>query len=229
MNSLSVFLEKMDWWGFLWFLLSLTASLLGFTIHELSHGLMAYYLGDSTAKNAGRLTLNPIHHIDIFGLLMMLVARVGWAKPVPVDIRNFKHPKRDMALTALAGPVSNLLLTLITLLLGSLLYWFGPDSTVTDYILLFLCYIAVLSTGMGIFNLIPIPPLDGSRLISQFLPDKVYTMFLKYERYILGAVLALAAFGVFSGPVYACVGWVLEKVCALTRFPFWILQYYFGI
>ena len=229
MNSLSVFLNQMDWWGLLWFLLSLAASLLCFTIHELSHGFVAYCLGDSTAKSAGRLTLNPIRHIDIFGLMMMLVARVGWAKPVPVDLRNFKHPKQGMALTALAGPASNLLLTLIALGIGSLLYRFGPDTLLMGYVLLFLCYIAVLSTGMGIFNLIPIPPLDGSRLLSQLLPDKVYITLLRYERLVLGVVLALAFFGAFSRPVSLCVGWILQKVCALTRFPFGMLRYYFGV
>lgn len=229
MNSLSVFLGKMDWWGLLWFLLSVVASLFCFTLHELSHGFVAYCLGDPTAKRAGRLTLNPIKHVDFWGLLMMLFARVGWAKPVPIDIRNFKHPKQGMALTALAGPASNLLLTLVALILGSLLYWLGPNTRLVGYVLLFLCYIAVLSTGMGIFNLIPIPPLDGSRLLSQILPDKAYILLLRYERYILGAVLLLAAFGVFSGPVNICVGWVLKQFCALTRFPFGMLQYYFAI
>ena len=105
----------MDWWGLVGLLVSAVAALFCITFHELSHGFVAYRLGDPTAKNAGRLTLNPIRHIDPIGLLMMLVAKVGWAKPVPVDMRYFKHPKRDMAITALAGPLSNFLLAFLAL------------------------------------------------------------------------------------------------------------------
>lgn len=228
MNSLSRFFAQMDWWGLVWFLLSVAAALFCFTFHELSHAFVAYRLGDPTAKNAGRLTLNPLRHIDIIGLLMMLVARVGWAKPVPVDMRYFKNPKWGMTITALAGPISNILLAFLALGLGSLLFWFAPETEAVVYLVLFLCYLAVLSTGMGMFNLIPIPPLDGSRLVSALLPDKIYVTLMRYERYILFLVLALAWFGVFSKPVNFCVGWVLEKLSLVTRFPFSLLQYYFG-
>lgn len=219
---------RLDWQGLLMLLVSAAASLLCITIHELSHGYVAYRLGDPTAKNAGRLTLNPVRHIDPIGLLMMLVAHVGWAKPVPVDMRYFKDPKRGMALTALAGPVSNFLLTLVTLGIGSLLYRFGPDSMVGAYLLLFLCYMAVLSTGLGLFNLIPVPPLDGAKIFYAVLPDRVYRTMLYYERYVRFVVLILAWLGVFSGPLNFCIGWVIRGMCALTRFPFILMQYYFG-
>lgn len=219
---------KLDWQGLFILLLSAVASLFCITIHELSHGYMAYRLGDPTAKNAGRLTLNPIRHIDLFGFLMMLVAHVGWAKPVPVDMRYFKDPKRGMALTALAGPASNFILTLLILLTGTLLLRFSPDSIVTAYLLLFLCYTAVLSVGLGLFNLIPIPPLDGAKIFYAVLPDKLYRTMLYYERYVRFGVLILAWLGVFSGPLDFCIGWVLRAMCGVTRFPFALLQYYFG-
>lgn len=225
---MSDFWSNWDWQGMLMLLMSAAASLTCITVHELSHGFVAYKLGDPTARNAGRLTLNPIKHIDLIGLLMMLVAHVGWAKPVPVDMRYFKDPKRGMALTALAGPVSNFLLALVVLLAGSLLYRFGPDTLAVGYILLFLCYMAVLSVGLGLFNLIPIPPLDGAKIFYSVLPDKAYRTMLYYERYIRFLVLILAWFGFFSGPLDFCIGWTLRGMCALTRFPFVLLQYYFG-
>ncbi len=219
---------ELDWKGLFILLLSAVASLFCITVHELSHGYMAYRLGDPTAKNAGRLTLNPIRHIDLFGFLMMLVAHVGWAKPVPVDMRYFKDPKKGMALTALAGPASNFILALLILLTGTLLLRFSPDSIVTAYLLLFLCYTAVLSTGLGLFNLIPIPPLDGAKIFYAVLPDKLYRTMLYYERYVRFGVLILAWLGVFSGPLDFCIGWTLRGMCAVTRFPFFLLQYYFG-
>src|SRR5699024_7401459 len=112
----------MDWWGLLTLLISAAAALLCITLHELSHGFTAWRLGDPTAKSAGRLTLNPIKHLDLFGLLMMLIAKVGWDKPVPVDMRYFKHPKQGMALTALAGPAANFITALAATAAASLIY-----------------------------------------------------------------------------------------------------------
>lgn len=228
MNALQEFLTHMDWWGLLGLLASTAAALLCITFHELSHGLAAYCLGDPTAKEAGRLSLNPIKHIDPIGLLMMLVAHVGWAKPVPVNTRYFKNAKQGMALTALAGPASNFALAAVVLGAGSLLYRWGPDTTVMAYVILFLCYVAVLSVGLGLFNLIPIPPLDGAKIFYSVLPDKYYRTMLYYERYVRLLVLAMAWFGFFSGPLNVCIGWALKALCSVTRFPFTILQYYFG-
>ena len=124
MGSISEFARHMDLWGLITLLISAVAALLCITLHELSHGLMAYRLGDPTAKQAGRLTLNPIKHLDIIGLLMMVVVKVGWAKPVPVDMRYFKNPKGGMALTALAGPAANFLTALAAVGLSSALWHF---------------------------------------------------------------------------------------------------------
>lgn len=219
---------KLDWQGLLMLLFSAVAALFCITVHEMSHGYAAYRLGDPTAKNAGRLSLNPVKHIDLLGFLMMLVAHVGWAKPVPVDPRYFKDPKRGMALTALAGPASNLALAVLVLAVGSLIFHFGLGTELMAYALLFLCYTAVLSVGLGLFNLIPIPPLDGAKIFYSVLPDKLYGAMLRYERYVRFLVLILAWAGVFSGPLDFCIGKVIRLLCGLTRFPFPLMQYYFG-
>ena len=124
MGSVSEFVQNMDWWGLIALLLTAVAALLCITVHELCHGLAAYRLGDPTAKNAGRLTLNPLRHLDFLGLIMMLVVKVGWARPVPIDMRNFRNPKRGMALTALAGPASNFLISLVSVGICSAIFHF---------------------------------------------------------------------------------------------------------
>lgn len=219
MRDVAQFLDHMDWWGLLGLLISAVAALLCITIHEVCHGLAAYCLGDPTAKQAGRLTFNPIHHIDPFGLLMMIVARVGWAKPVPVDMRYFRHPRQGMALTALAGPASNFVLALAALGLSSLIASFAPVNPVTLVVLSFLSNMAVLSIGLGVFNLIPIPPLDGSKVLFSVLPDRFYLKLLHYERYIMLVLFALVMFGVFQEPLSNIIIWVLEKMCSLVNYP----------
>lgn len=146
--------------------LRVAAIFLCLTVHETCHGLAALALGDPTAKSMHRLSLNPLRHIDWIGLLLMFVAGFGWAKPVPVDPRYFKNPKRGMALTALAGPVSNLVLAFLALLVGKVIYLYTPDVSSWNQLLYFLMYtLAPLSIGLGVFNLIPIPPLDGSKVL----------------------------------------------------------------
>ena len=179
MNSLSVFLNEMDWWGLAELLVTVAAALFCITFHELSHGLVAFFLGDSTAKNAGRLTMNPICHIDLLGLLMMLVAKVGWAKPVPVNMQNFKNPKRGMAVTALAGSVSNFLIAVVAIGLSTLIYHYASAKVWILFCLCFLSHVALLSVGLGVFNLIPLPPLDGSKILLSVLPDKMYRLILR--------------------------------------------------
>ena len=199
MGSVSQFVRGMDWWGLLTLLISAAAALLCITLHELSHGFVAWRLGDPTAKNAGRLTLNPIKHLDLFGLLMMLIAKVGWAKPVPVDLRYFKKPKQGMALTALAGPVSNLLLAVAAMLISKVIYLYAPYSAAMDVVFSFCLYtLAPLSIGLGLFNLIPIPPLDGSKVLAAFLPDRQYIAQMRYERYGILVLLVLSFAGIGS-------------------------------
>ena len=199
MGSISDFLNNMDWWGLLTLLISAAAALLCITLHELSHGFVAWRLGDPTAKNAGRLTLNPIRHLDVVGLLMMLAAKVGWAKPVPVDPRYFRKPKQGMALTALAGPVSNFVLAVLAMLISKVIYLYAPYSAAMDVVFSFCLYtLAPLSIGLGLFNLIPIPPLDGSKVLAAFLPDRQYITLMRYERYGIVVLLVLSFVGIGS-------------------------------
>lgn len=227
MGTIQAFLNNMNWIELVVLIMGAAASLICLTFHELCHGYMAYRLGDPTAKLNGRLTINPIAHVDWIGLFLMLAARVGWAKPVPVDMRNFKNPKRDMAITALAGPVSNLLLSYAALLFCSVIYHFAPDHIVCAYVMLFFSYLAVLSVGLGLFNMIPIPPLDGSKVLFSLLPDRIYGKILHYERYIVFIVVLLAWSGVFSGPISIFMEWMIRLLCRLSGFPFEIPQYYF--
>lgn len=227
MPTWSDFFGHFDWMGLVSFAFSMIAALLCITLHELAHGFAADRLGDHTARNAGRLTLNPLRHLDLVGLFMMIAVRVGWAKPVPIDLRNFRKPKRDMALTALAGPAANILITFLSLLAARLLYEHGPDSEAAAYGILALLYVAVLSIGLGLFNLIPISPLDGSKILLSFLPDRICYAILSRERYIMYAMLALALFGAFDKPLDILIGAVMKGLCALSGFPYDIVAYIF--
>lgn len=219
MNSLSAFLNNMDWWGLLEFLLQICVVLLCLTVHELSHGLVAYKLGDPTAKEKGRLTLNPVKHIDPFGFIMMLTVHVGWAKPVPVDMRYFKKPKQGMALTALAGPVSNFVFAVLA---GGLLSVLLNIMWTPRLLLYFLMDLVIMNVGLGIFNLFPIPPLDGSKVLFSFLPTKAYLTILRYEKYVMGALMLLLWFGVFDRPLNWLIGQGLHLVGIITRCPLFL-------
>ena len=196
MGSLREFAQHMDWWGLVALLISAVAALLCITLHELSHGFVAYRLGDPTAKNAGRLTLNPIKHLDLIGLLMMVVVKVGWAKPVPVDMRYFKKPKQGMALCALAGPVSNFVFAILALLPVRWMFYHAEATAVTLWIYQFLVTLVLLNLGLGLFNLIPIPPLDGSKVLFSILPDRAYLQLMRYERYGMALLLLLVFFDI---------------------------------
>lgn len=185
------FIEQFNWIGLLSLLLRVLGVLVCLTVHETCHGLAAYALGDPTAKRMHRLSFNPLHHIDWLGLASMVICGFGWAKPVPVDMRYFKKPKTGMAVTALAGPVSNFLLALLLLFLSSLLARFGAASTVVLWLILFLHSTAALSIGLGLFNLIPIPPLDGSKVLFALLPEGAYHTLMRYERYGMVVLLLL--------------------------------------
>lgn len=191
------------------FLLSLPIVLLALSVHETAHGFVAYKLGDPTAKSLGRLTLNPIKHIDPIGFICMLLLGFGWAKPVPINSRYFKKPRRDMALTALAGPMSNIAMAAIftaLLKLADMLFTYvnsiGFPShlafTLSKCALLMLYYGISLNITLAIFNLLPIPPLDGSRIITAFLPPMLAYKFIKYERIISIVLMVLMLLGLSS-------------------------------
>ena len=195
------------------------ASLLCITFHETCHGLAAYKLGDDTAKRAGRLTLNPLKHVDLPGLVMMAFFRFGWAKPVPVDMRKFRHPKRDMALTALAGPVSNVLLAYVAaVLLGFVVFLtdrFG-SSVVFTVLVQFLIYVEIISAGLAVFNVFPVPPLDGSKVLFSLLSDRAYWKLMRYERYGMGLLMLLLVTGLIDAPLNAMRNGLLTLIGNLS-------------
>ena len=193
--------------------LRVAAVLLCLTVHETCHGLVAYALGDPTAKSMHRLSMNPLHHIDWFGLFMMLAAGFGWAKPVPVDPRYFKKPKEGMALTALAGPVSNLLLAFLLIFISKMIYLYAPYTVALDAIFTFCLYTAApLSIGLGLFNLIPIPSLDGSKVVAVLLPDRAYGTLMRYERYGMLLLLTLSFLGISGGFISGAIAQVYEAM-----------------
>lgn len=206
------------------FLYSIPCILIALTVHEVAHGWMAYKLGDPTAKAMGRLTLNPLKHLDPLGALCMLFFHFGWAKPVPIDSRYFKKPKRDVALTALAGPLSNILMAFLGILLYSILRaifvqtgaasFFG--ATVQQLVLYLLFYFYYLNLSLAVFNFLPVPPLDGSRIFLVFLPQKYYFGIMKYERYIQLALLLCLWLGFLDGVLSTLVGWLASGMFALV-------------
>lgn len=227
MGSFSDFWSHMDWNGLLAALSTAVAALICLTVHELCHGAVAYRLGDPTAKSAGRLTLNPVRHIDPLGLILMITAHVGWAKPVPVDPRYFKKPKSGMALTALAGPASNFILAWVFLVLGGLLLrmmniaidWPTGVVRVIWAVVQFLVNAAVLSVGLGVFNLFPIPPLDGSKVLFALLPDRAYNAILRYERFGMLALLAVVWLGWLDRPLTFLITGVVRLLASISGFP----------
>ncbi len=209
---METFIEQFNWGGLLNLLGRVAGVFLCLTVHETCHGLAAYALGDPTAKRMQRLSLNPLHHIDWLGLASMVICGFGWAKPVPVDMRYFKNPRLGMAFTALAGPVSNFLLALLLLFAASLLPALAPVNAVAAGLFSFCASTAVLSIGLGLFNLVPIPPLDGSKVLFSILPEKAYYTLMRYERYGMAVLLLLVWLDVggsyLSNAIYEVFRWM---------------------
>lgn len=169
--------------------------------HEYAHAFVATKLGDQTARLSGRLSLNPMRHIDPLGALMIVLVGFGYAKPVPVNPRNFKNPKVGMALTALAGPCANLLMATVFLLLKNIILLFPTSNPIVLALAYFFIFAASINIGLAVFNLLPIPPLDGSRILQLIIPSKYYFKFLQYERYVVIVVFVLLLTGILSRPL----------------------------
>ncbi len=209
-------------------LLTLPVVLLALTVHETAHGYVAYKCGDRTAYNLGRLTLNPAKHLDPMGFLCMLVFGFGWAKPVPINTRNFNNPKRGMALTAAAGPLANLLMGLNSAFLyGMVSVWGyylavtgGPEFSVTvvSWVIVLLRLSALYNFMLMAFNLIPVPPFDGSRIALAFLPAKIYFGIMKYERQIMfGLLIAIFAMDYLLN--FSPFSWIAYQLTNLVSTP----------
>lgn len=197
---------------------SIPAVLIAITIHEYWHGMIAYKLGDSTAAEAGRLTLNPLAHLDPIGTLMLILFRFGWAKPVPVNFNNLNHPKRDMIYVSLAGPVANILTAIIFALTLRLSYYFFFRITVVQNTiflkliitlikgwLLFLQTGVIINLALAIFNLIPVPPLDGSKILLGLLPSSPAYRYAKLESYGPVILLILVLSGIIGKILFPIV------------------------
>ncbi len=189
-------------------LYTIPAILIALTFHEFAHGYVAYRCGDDTANSLGRLTLNPLKHLDPIGTICMVLFHFGWARPVPVNPRKFNKPRRDMILVAVAGVTMNLILALGGMLIMQILDAILSRTTATgigvellsaaSYFFFMFVY---LNIQLAIFNLLPIPPLDGSRILGSLLPPKIYFTIMQYERYISIALLVLLWLGVLSVPL----------------------------
>ena len=196
---------------------SVIPALICITLHELSHGFVAYKLGDDTAKRAGRLSLNPLRPLDPMGMLMMVIFRFGWAKPVPVNMYRFKDPKRGMAVTALAGPVSNILISLVFLFLYGALYLPLQGSGFGVYVLEMLQITAYLSLSFAVFNFLPIPPLDGSKVLFSVVSDEAYRKLMRYERYGSIALLLLVSTGILGRPLSTAVHFLYAHLIPVAQ------------
>ena len=226
MDGIVDWLVQLEWGRLLGLLITAAAALLCITFHETCHGLAAYALGDPTARRMGRLSLNPLRHLDPMGLLMMLIVKVGWAKPVPVDSRYFKNPRFGMAVVSIAGPLSNVLLSALaavgyTVTMFYAIYLeFGFLEVVGEF---FYC-VFFISAGLAVFNLLPIPPLDGSKVVFSLLPKELYWKLMRYERYGMFLLMGLLLTGLLDVPLNFLREGLLSLLAPVSEWTFELLS-----
>ena len=213
-------IKNLDWSYLTDLLISVIPAVVCMTVHELCHGLAALAMGDDTAETHKRLSLNPLRHIDPVGLIMLVVFKVGWAKPVPVNMMNFRHPKRGMAITALAGPASNLVLACAVLFLRGLITLPLAKLSWGAEVLQLFDTTAYLSICLGLFNLIPIPPMDGSKVLFSLLPDRIYMQLMRYEKYGMLLVLLVMLSGTVTEKLNGAAYFIFDKLFFIARAGF---------
>ena len=231
MSALTSWAQGIDLSRIIEWLMFAAAAMIAISVHESCHALSAYWLGDDTAKRMGRISLNPFHHLDVVGFIMMVVVHFGWAKPVPINpyrMTKVKNPKVGMALTAAAGPISNVILAFgfgigffVALNPVFRSFWWGwvyyvAPSGWRDYLCLFLYRCFLLNAGLAVFNLIPISPLDGSKILAIFLPDKAHAWLMRWERYGFIILAVLLFTGVLDKPLSFLVGGLMDAVAAVA-------------
>ena len=201
-------------------------AILCFSVHELSHGLMALALGDDIARSEGRISLNPLRHIDPVGFLMLVVVGFGWAKPVRVNMFRFRNPKLGMALTAFAGPASNILLALVLMPLYGIFVALGYafENMALYYAVKLVSTTVYLSLSLAVFNLIPFPPLDGSKIVEAVLPQRIYYQIMRFERYGMIVLFILLWSDVFDKYLSVAVDFLFENFLYIAQWAFEITQ-----
>lgn len=201
-------------------LATLVIVFLALPLHELAHGWVAYKLGDPTAKYEGRLTLNPLASIDPMGAMFLLLFGIGWAKPVPIDSRYFKKPRSGVALTSLAGPAANLLASYVGCVIYYAIAAFAPYNAFVHYILLFFSYFSFINAVLAVFNLVPLPPLDGSKILAALLSDRARYKFYQYQNMLSMIGMLLIVSGALTGPLNVLENAVYGGVSWLAALPF---------
>lgn len=187
-------------------------------VHECAHAWVAEKMGDDTGRKQGRITLNPFAHLTLWGSLMMILVGFGWGKPVMVDSRNFKNPKKGMVLTALAGPASNFIMAFLSMIVYKVLAFlsFAKDSSTLDIMATVFVYITLINISLAVFNFLPIPPLDGSKIFNAILPEKWYFTIMKYENFIFIALIILVYSGLLDAPLSFLQNKVIDVMLFLT-------------
>lgn len=199
-------------------ILSIPGLLIALTFHEFAHGYAAYRMGDNTARYSGRLSLNPLDHLDIWGTLCLLFFHFGWAKPVPINPANFREQKKGIIIVSLAGPFANFLLAFVCAVVCKILVRFTNSSEIALFFYQIFLYAEVMNVGLMVFNLIPIPPLDGSKVLMEFLPPRARYEMYRIERYS-GIVLLILVWTRVLTPILGTLsGWVFSLLSLMTSF-----------